>query len=210
MTERGWLRGLVCCAVAVLAPAFAADREPPPLVLYTQAELAETPSPVGKTLPELLRLGNMQRPAPDAVWRPVQLPDLRARKTGDTSEDARTQSRMRWYRLQYDRPGASTDANDPPLGLYIPLVVSGPLSILMRDGGQWWVVYQSNERWREEWNRPVLVELPHDAGQHVEIVIGCSGGGGRARPARDLDGLDGPAGRRAPGSGGPRTPRCRG
>ena len=142
---------------------------------YTQAELAETPIPIGKTLPELLRLGNMQRPAPDAVWVPVQLPDLQARKASDTSEDARTQSRMRWYRLHYDRPGASTDANDPRLGLYIPRVVSGPLSILMRDGVQWRVVYQSNERWREEWNRPVLVELPHDAAQHIEIVIGCSG-----------------------------------
>jgi signal transduction histidine kinase len=170
---------LLMATMAVMANAAqAADPPPLPLVHYTQAELAVAPLPEGDTLAELLAMTNTQRPPADAAWTTVKLPDLKARQAIATLP-ADANGKMRWYRLRYLRPGPAPDESSPPLGLYIPRVVSGPLSVLLRmgpaDKPQWRVLYQSNERWREEWNRPVLVELPPEAGPDVEVVVGCSG-----------------------------------
>ena len=160
---------LVVCFAAVAASEIVAL----PLVHYTQVELTVAPMPVGGTLAELLAIGNAQRPPEDAVWSSVGLPDLKPRSTVDIPAH-NALSQMRWYRLRYERPGAAPDAASPLLGLYIPRAVTGPLSILLREGAQWRVLYQSNERWREEWNRPVLVALPPEAGPQIEIVVGAS------------------------------------
>ena len=169
------LSAALVLSVAALA---AAEAPPLPLVHYTQVELTAVPVPMGRTLAELLAIGNAQRPPDDAVWTPVDLPDLKARSTVNVpTRDALSQ--MRWYRLRYERPGefpnGRPSAASPLLGLYIPRAVTGPLSILLREGTQWRVLYQSNERWREEWNRPVLVALPPEAGPQIEVVVGASG-----------------------------------
>jgi signal transduction histidine kinase len=164
---------IVC---ALFAPARAADELP--VRHYESAELSISGLRQGTTLEETLTLSNVARPAEDAAWAPVALPDLKARSARLAAANE-AEGQMRWYRLRYERPGPAPGAGSPPLALYVPRVVSGPVSVLLRVGTDWRVLYQSNERWLEEWNRPLVVELPPEAGPQVELVVGCSGLAGR-------------------------------
>jgi signal transduction histidine kinase len=182
MSKSPGMRWRVACLLTLLACGLLARAAEPavpalPVVHYTQVEVTQVDMPVSRSMAELVAKGNAQRPPPEGAapaWRSISLPELSPRNAavGDVKPAV---SAMRWYRLRYSRPGPPPDGSSTALGLYIPRMVTGPLSILMREGSGWRVLYQSNERWREEWNRPVLTELPPEAGPEIELMVGCSG-----------------------------------
>jgi signal transduction histidine kinase len=184
---------LVSCCVMGLVWALPLEPAPAALVHFTVADVQVARTPRSGTEAQGLAVGNALRPANGAPWQRVPLPDLIPR-VADLRASALDDSAIRWYRLRYtvpaagehrdDRTGAFTAARSdpPPLGVYIPRMITGALSVLVRNvpkPGQadppWQVLHQSNERWRVEWNRPLLWPLPSGfaAGTDIEVVVGC-------------------------------------
>jgi signal transduction histidine kinase len=179
---RAWGVWVACCGLAACVWAAASDAEPAPLAHFTRVEVHQASLPVQPTEAAWLAAGNALRPDEGAVWQAVALPELIPR-VADLRSSALDQSAMRWYRLRYKVP-----AGAPSLAVYVPRMITGALSVLMRPTPQtgqavapWQVLHQSNLHWREEWNRPLLLPLPAGlpditgvtGGGDIEVVVGC-------------------------------------
>ncbi len=75
-----------------------------------------------------------------------------------------------WLRVAHPLPATGTG----PLALYIPRVESAAVQVAVHDGQQWRIVWDGVAQWREQWNRPVLVDLGEpQAGQRVlQVAVG--------------------------------------
>jgi signal transduction histidine kinase len=75
-----------------------------------------------------------------------------------------------WYRVDYVVPAGVEGA----LALYVPRVTAGAVQVIEHDGSQWRLKWDGAERWREQWNRPIFVDLgaAPAAGSTVHLAVG--------------------------------------
>lgn len=73
---------------------------------------------------------------------------------------------LTWYRVSYRVP----DGEDGALALFVPRVTGASIQVLRYEGGRWLVRWDGTEQGRDQWNRPVLVQLG-DAGPPGSQVI---------------------------------------
>jgi len=75
-----------------------------------------------------------------------------------------------WFRVDYPVPAGATG----PLALYLPRAVGAALQVIRHDGRQWHMLWDGSDRWREQWNRPLLVDLgtAPAAGGTVVLAVG--------------------------------------
>ncbi len=118
-------------------------------------------------------------PLPDVGWQPVTLPKLERRGLDRGPEDEHPQQ-MHWYRLRWPLPqGLAANA---PLAVYVPRALSQPVQ-LWRWGPQGWqLVFDNQAGAQEQWNRPLLINLPPAplaAGQPLTVALGTPTRAGR-------------------------------
>lgn len=111
-------------------------------------------------------------PAPGdaAAWEAVQLP-LREAARRDLPAQAQPRPlRVWWYRVAYTVPAGVQG----PLALYVPRVVGGAVQVIRHEGDHWALLWDGADRWREQWNRPVFVDLgaAPPAGTTVHLAVG--------------------------------------
>jgi len=123
-------------------------------------------------------------PEPDdaAAWQQVPLP-LHERARPDLPGDAHPRAlRVWWYRVDYVVPAGVEGA----LALYVPRITAGAVQVIEHDGGEsspvdgtgssarWRLKWDGAERWREQWNRPVFVDLgaAPPAGSTQPLAVG--------------------------------------
>jgi signal transduction histidine kinase len=187
MARAAWV--LSCGLIGFFGLVWALPPNPAPaaLVHFTVADVHVAHMPRLGSEAAGLAAGNALRPAQDAQWQAVPLPD-RIPRVAMPRVSAVDDVVMRWYRLRYTVPTAGSPAGSPagppPLALYVPRMITGALSVLARRAPEasqvdapWQVLHQSNERWRVEWNRPFLLPLPlplaMQAGAQIEVMVGC-------------------------------------
>lgn len=161
--------GLVAALLMLVASAAVADDAAQPVTRFTQAALAITPFEdfAGEPLdPPLLR----RIPAPEQAdaWQAVPLPAVVPRKV--VASDESRALRVWWYRVSY-RSGADAAG---PLALYVPRVSGGAVLVVAHRGGRWRLLSDGTEHWREQWNRPVWVDLgtPAVPGEVLTLAVG--------------------------------------
>ena len=148
----GWL---LCSGATALAaqPAPAADangvtRHPQAALLQTEYRPAEG-DPVA-----VASLSVLPPPGAGAPWTPVDLPMVMPRSV-QAGADGPLQ--VWWYLLR--QPAVAPAAPAPPLALYVPRVSGGAVLVARHLGGQWRLIWDGREQWREQWNRPLWVDL---------------------------------------------------
>ncbi|HEV6963873.1 sensor histidine kinase [Roseateles sp.] len=103
-------------------------------------------------------------PPEDATaWRPVAMPDVRARPGAAMVTDTRGYE-MRWYRV-YVPPGS-----DEPQALYLPRLVTLSAAVLVRTEQGWQVLLDNQNAEREQWVQPLWLPLPGNA-TGLELVV---------------------------------------
>lgn len=103
-------------------------------------------------------------PPEDATaWRPVAMPDVRARPGAAMVSDTRGYE-MRWYRV-YVPPGS-----DEPQALYLPRLVTLSAAVLVRTEQGWQVLLDNQNAEREQWVQPLWLPLPGNA-TGLELVV---------------------------------------
>ena len=99
----------------------------------------------------------------------LALPRFEAR---DTARAARADRPLvvDWLRVDHEVPPGSQG----PLALYVPRVVGAAVQVIAHDGRQWRLRWDGTDQWREQWNRPVLVDLGPSPppGQRLTLAIG--------------------------------------
>jgi signal transduction histidine kinase len=127
--------------------------------------------------PALLRENGRPRPqvdAPqpsDAAWRLVTLPRHEARRPDLPAQAQPRPLRIWWYRVDYRVP----EGVDGALALYVPRITGGAVQVIQFDeSGHWRLLWDGAERWREQWNRPVFVDLgaAPAAGSTLQLAVG--------------------------------------
>jgi signal transduction histidine kinase len=98
------------------------------------------------------------------AWRPLDMPDVRARPGATVVNDSRGYE-MRWYRV---RVPAGTDE---PQALYIPRLVTLSAAVLARTEAGWRLLLDNQHAEREQWVQPVWLPLPGAGAQGQEIVV---------------------------------------
>jgi signal transduction histidine kinase len=122
-------------------------------------------------------------PMPEAAgaWEALSLP---AQIELDTSRspEQRRQIVTRWLRTDVALDPLATG----PLALYIPRVEGASVQVAVLSQGVWRMVWDGSEHWREQWNRPVLVDLgaAPPAASQLSVAVGLVHyGGGPLRVA---------------------------
>lgn len=110
-------------------------------------------------------------PADAAAWRQVALP-LHEQARPDLPGEAHPRAlRVWWYRVDYVVPAGVEGA----LALYVPRITAGAVQVIEHDGTQWRLRWDGAERWREQWNRPVFVDLgaapPAGSTRHLAVGV---------------------------------------
>ncbi|MFG6463748.1 ATP-binding protein [Roseateles sp. DXS20W] len=105
-------------------------------------------------------------PPEDATaWRPVTMPDVRARPGAAVVNDARGYE-MRWYRLQLPA------GVDEPQALYLPRLVTLSAAVLARHpGGGWRLLLDNQHAEREQWAQPLWLPLHATGTEGLELVV---------------------------------------
>lgn len=182
----GLLVGLVALPVLALRgpdPDMVSNPAQPPQREYAQVWHLHAPFGRGQRDPKIDPGSVVALPAPtDPVWALENLPRFEAR------DQVRAQVPNRgleadWYRVDYPVPAGSTG----PLALYLPRAVGAAVQVLRFDGQQWRMVSDGTDRWREQWNLPILVDLgeAHSAGGQIIVAVGLIHyEGGETRLAR--------------------------
>ncbi|GAA0770906.1 sensor histidine kinase [Ideonella azotifigens] len=180
-------------AVALLVMAVGAAPSPGPLrdamqdkaLLHREALPADLPA----DLPEAQfegreRLLLQSLPPPDAAgWQPASLPALKQAPLGDSV--AGSSLSVWWYRVQVVVPALPADGTGArtPMVLYVPRV-SGGAVLLAQHGGElggetvsaaprWQLRWDGSAGWREQWNRPIWVDLGAQApGTRLTLALG--------------------------------------
>jgi signal transduction histidine kinase len=119
----------------------------------------------------ILHTARPDLPAPDdlSAWRAVALPRQEPTKEAP-SPDAPEPLKVWWYRVAYTVPAGI----EGPLALYVPRVGGGAAQVVEHDGQHWQLRWDGADRWREQWNRPILVDLGRapPAGQTLQLAVG--------------------------------------
>lgn len=100
----------------------------------------------------------------DARWSPVQLPVVQPRTVGPNAAEP---LRVRWYLLRLPRPAGPL----PPWALYIPRLSGGAVVVARWSQQQWRLVSDGRDQWREQWNRPIWVELSAPPPEETELAL---------------------------------------
>ncbi|MFO1341283.1 MAG: sensor histidine kinase [Burkholderiaceae bacterium] len=109
-------------------------------------------------------------PSDAGAWRPVALP-LHEQPWPDLPGGAAPAPlRVWWYRVDYVVPAGVEGA----LALYVPRITGGAVQVIAHDGLRWQLRWDGSERWREQWNRPVFVDLgaAPAAGSTLHLAVG--------------------------------------
>jgi signal transduction histidine kinase len=123
-----------------------------------------------------LRANGRPRPQVDApepmdpAWRLVTLPRHETRRPDLPAQARPRPLRVWWYRVDYRVP----EGVDGALALYVPRVTGGAVQVIQHEQGQWRLLWDGAERWREQWNRPVFVDLgaAPAAGTTLHLAVG--------------------------------------
>lgn len=115
--------------------------------------------------------GVVQAPVPGdaAAWSPLTLPRHEARDPLRAAAPDRPLI-VDWLRVDHVVPEGSSG----PLALYLPRVVGAAVQVIAHDGSQWRLRWDGTDQWREQWNRPVLVDLgpAPPPGSRVTLAVG--------------------------------------
>lgn len=159
-------------ALAVLSGCEGPGRDPHPLpsglVRLDLAERAREP-----VSPEDLRAPRWDAARTAGLdWQAVALPLHEHRPAAQGFDHGGSQT-IEWFRLRVTLPRVlGRDGEPVPLGLYVPRVVGGALTVTL-DGR---LLLDNRPQRREQWNRPLLVPIPADLlpppGVRSELVLG--------------------------------------
>ncbi|MBQ0944262.1 sensor histidine kinase [Ideonella sp. 4Y16] len=115
--------------------------------------------------------GVVQAPAPEdaAAWAPLTLPRHEARDPVRAAAADRPLV-VDWLRIDHVVPAGAPG----PLALYLPRVVGSAVQVIAHDGSQWRLRWDGTDQWREQWNRPVLVDLgpAPPPGSRLTLAVG--------------------------------------
>lgn len=174
----GWLLALVSSVAGAvihdepLAPPALPDL---PVQVLTQARhrvqsdlagLGPAPSEPGAVL-------DLPEPTRAEAWAPVALPRFEPRDPSRADDPAR-RAQVDWILLEPERPEVAADQAGAPLALYLPRVVGAAVLVGVHDGQVWRLRWDGRDGRREQWNRPVLVELGAvpPPGRPLRLVVG--------------------------------------
>lgn len=176
--RNGWLQpawivawlALLAAAVGLLArSSLPMDR--PTDVRFETAWLHSRPFDASRMREDGRLRPQVDAPAPDdaASWRPVRLPlhePPRPERPGVEPQPLR----VWWYRVDYVVPAGVEGA----LALYVPRITGGAVQVVQHDGTHWRLAWDGAERWREQWNRPIFVDLgaAPAAGSTLHLAVG--------------------------------------
>jgi signal transduction histidine kinase len=109
-------------------------------------------------------------PAETAAWRRVTLPLLEPPRPAPPGLAGARALHVWWYRVDYVVPAGVEGA----LALYVPRITAGAVQVIEHDGFQWRLKWDGAQRWREQWNRPVCVDLgaAPPAGTTLHLAVG--------------------------------------
>jgi signal transduction histidine kinase len=112
---------------------------------------------------------DLPAPGDAAAWRSVELPHREPAKAAP-SADAPKPLKVWWYRVAYTVPAGV----EGPLALYVPRLGGGAAQVVGHDGQGWQLRWDGADHWREQWNRPILVDLGRapPAGQTLQLAVG--------------------------------------
>jgi signal transduction histidine kinase len=167
-----WL-AVIWPALALWAPQAAAEEAPAvsPERVYGQVWTVERPYgfPRRDTTVNPGTSVDLPDPLDTAAWRAMTLPAFVARDAERVAASPRDVV-VRWLRADYDLPRGTAG----PLALYIPRVEGASVQVAVYDGVRWRMLWDGADRWREQWNRPVLVELgaAPPAEQRLSVAVG--------------------------------------
>jgi hypothetical protein len=162
---------LALLAMGPWRAAWAAEPEPAQATTrYDQAWTTELPFPRDNR-EVTVNVGTVvDLPAPEdaPAWQPLGLPAV----VHPAPMKVPLQGSLvaQWLRVAHPLQAGGTG----PLALYIPRVESAAVQVAVHDGQQWRIVWDGVNHWREQWNRPVLVDLGQPrAGQPVlHLAVG--------------------------------------
>ncbi|NDY92290.1 sensor histidine kinase [Ideonella livida] len=110
-------------------------------------------------------------PSPGSgAWQPAGLP---TQVRGDPGQQG---FRLTWYALSFRAPPALAAQEGGPLALYVPRISHGAVQVLRLEEGRWIVRWDGSDLAREQWNRPLLVqvgEMP-PGGEPLQLALRVS------------------------------------
>jgi len=107
----------------------------------------------------------------DPRWRPVDLPDVVSRTVAVQGGSTAGRSIV-WYRVTWTGSADATAAlRGRPLGLYVPRAIGQPLRVWRVEGERWLPVHDNRPWAAEQWNRPLLAEVPGLAAPAQEVTL---------------------------------------
>lgn len=124
---------------------------------------------------QVLPLGNARvgpPPQPGPGWQAVALPDLQ-RPSRKPAAEPESERAMHWYLLRWTVPAGL--AADAPLVAYVPRAFSGPVQLWRLETQGWTQVFDDQVWELEQWNRPLLINLPPRAlapGETLTLALG--------------------------------------
>ncbi len=176
------LVGLALALVAGLAGAVRHDAPAPPTAgpdlpvqVLTRARhrvqtglagLASTPAEPGAAL-------DLPGPTQPGAWAPVDLPRFEPRDPARADRPVRA-TEVDWLLLEPQLSARAAEQTGAPLALYLPRVVGAAVLVGVHDGQAWHLRWDGRQGAREQWNRPILVDLgPVPApGRPLRVVVG--------------------------------------
>ncbi|MEZ0203606.1 ATP-binding protein [Ideonella sp.] len=141
-----------------------------PAQRFERAWQAEQPYTPALTTPSAEVDLRVDAPPPDdtAAWQPVSLPVSTSRQVPRSG--GAPQLQVRWYRVIYTVPAGLKE----PLALYLPRVSGGAVQVIQFDAGHWQMRWDGSDHRREQWNRPIWVDLgpAPPAGTRLDLAVG--------------------------------------
>lgn len=110
------------------------------------------------------------RPDDTAAWESVSLPRMVPRALVEAQGADATALRVRWFRVAYTVPEGLRE----PLALYVPRAAGGAVQVIQFDEGRWQMRWDGSDHWREQWNRPIWLDLgpAPPAGTRLDLAVG--------------------------------------
>ena len=154
----GWARQLLLLGVALLillTAAWVVDLPRHSVEPISQVGLHVQPlTPGSRQAGAAAVLRQLQAPGSEPVWRPVSLPLRGTDEAGLAAPDLG----IWWHLLPAARalPGGGAGAR---CALYVPRVSGGAVVVAGWREGRWSLQWDGADLWREQWNRPVWVDV---------------------------------------------------
>jgi signal transduction histidine kinase len=178
-----WLTRLAGSGLMLLAGlAGVSGASAQPVVTYDRAALRVTPyqdlapDPVDSPMlaqlpapdPQEFAQPAQEAPGTPGAWQPARLPVILPREVLPSAGE--TPLRVWWYQVSYTVPAGVTRS----LALYVPRVSGGAVLVVSHRGGRWRLLSDATEHWREQWNRPIWVDLgvPPAQGEVLTLALG--------------------------------------